>query len=50
MAVGTWDRSIPYAEMAARETELADVIVPALEAATPGSGTCLNGASFHHNN
>lgn len=46
IVLADWDWTIPYSEMAARETELTDTIVPALEAVTPGSGTYLNEANF----
>lgn len=41
-----WDWSVPRVEMLAQHRELTDVIVPALMAATPGSGTYANEADF----
>ncbi|KAK5992006.1 Bifunctional decalin synthase calF [Cladobotryum mycophilum] len=46
IVVGPWDWKVPRSQMLAREDELTNVITPALEAATPGSGTYLNEANF----
>jgi len=44
--VGPWDWTVPWTEMLAREDELTNDLMPALEAVTPGSGTYLNEANF----
>lgn len=41
-----WDWTVPRSEMERRQRVLADEITPALDAATPGSGTYLNEANF----
>ncbi|KAI9048465.1 hypothetical protein LZ554_007300 [Drepanopeziza brunnea f. sp. 'monogermtubi'] len=46
IVVADWDWTIPYSTMVAREAELTERVVPALEAVTPGSGTYLNEANF----
>lgn len=46
IVVGPWNYSLPRTEMLNRLEELTGVITPALEAATPGSGTYLNEANF----
>lgn len=50
LAIAPWDWTVPRSVMAAREHELADVITPALDAVTPGSGTYLNEANFRQHN
>ncbi|KAK0702405.1 hypothetical protein B0H67DRAFT_614299 [Lasiosphaeris hirsuta] len=50
IVVGPWDYTIPRADMLTRLNELTNVITPALEAATPGSGTYLNEANFQQAN
>jgi len=50
IVVGYWDYERPRAEMEAKEAVLTNVISPALEAATPGSGTYLNEANFRQKN
>lgn len=46
MVMAPWDWTKPYTEMATYQDEVADVIMPALEAATPGSGTYSNEGNF----
>lgn len=46
VVTGTWDWSIPWDEMLRRQDELTNVVDPALEAVTPGSGTYMNEANF----
>jgi FAD/FMN-containing dehydrogenase len=46
LIVGSWDWSVPRAEMVAHEAELMGEIMPALVAATPGSGIYLNEGNF----
>ena len=41
-----WNSTLPLEENVARENELTDVIIPQLDAVTPGSGTYLNEANF----
>jgi len=50
IVVGAWDYTVPRANMLTRLDELTNVITPALEAATPGSGTYLNEANFRQSN
>ena len=42
--IGLWDWTIPRSEMLARKSYMADVVTPAMEAATPDSGAYLNEA------
>lgn len=42
----TWDFSAPWAEMLARQDVLTNVVMPRIEAATPGGGAYLNEANF----
>jgi FAD/FMN-containing dehydrogenase len=44
--VKTWDFSIPRAEMEAYQTNLTEIVMPQIEAATPGGGAYLNEANF----
>jgi hypothetical protein len=46
IVVGPWDWTVPRSVMLSRQAELTNVITPALDAATPGSGTYLNEANF----
>ncbi|KAI1817356.1 hypothetical protein GGS20DRAFT_582494 [Poronia punctata] len=46
IVIGEWDFAVPRSEMAARQDELTDAIMPALKAVTPGSGSYLNEANF----
>ncbi|KAH8895709.1 FAD-binding domain-containing protein [Thozetella sp. PMI_491] len=45
MVLGNWNWTIPYQQMAERETVLVDQITPELVRLTPGSGTYLNEAN-----
>lgn len=45
VTISLWDWTIPRSEMLARKSYLADVITPAMEAATPESGAYLNEAN-----
>ncbi|OCL04327.1 putative FAD-dependent isoamyl alcohol oxidase [Glonium stellatum] len=42
IAISFWDWTIPRSDMLARKEHLVDVILPSIDAATPGSGTYLN--------
>ncbi|ROV86998.1 hypothetical protein VMCG_10819 [Cytospora schulzeri] len=42
----TWNFSAPWAEMVARQDVLTNVVMPKIEAATPGGGAYLNEANF----
>ncbi|KAI3327076.1 FAD-binding domain-containing protein [Xylariaceae sp. AK1471] len=44
--VKTWDFTIPRAEMEAYQTNLTEIVMPQIEAATPGGGAYLNEANF----
>ncbi|KAK1766009.1 hypothetical protein QBC33DRAFT_123457 [Phialemonium atrogriseum] len=46
LIIAAWDWTVPRSVMAEREAVLVGKITPALEAATPGSGTYLNEANF----
>lgn len=46
IVVGPWSWKVPFEEMQAREQELTGVIMPRLEAATPGSGIYLNEGNY----
>ncbi len=50
IVVGPWDWTIPWSDMLARETELTDSVMPALQSATPGAGMYLNEANFREPN
>ncbi|ETS73449.1 hypothetical protein PFICI_15054 [Pestalotiopsis fici W106-1] len=42
----SWDFNVPREEMLLRQAKLTDVVMPEIEAATPGGGAYLNEASF----
>lgn len=42
----TWNFSAPWADMVARQDVLTNVVMPKIEAATPGGGAYLNEANF----
>ncbi|KAK8081386.1 hypothetical protein PG996_000167 [Apiospora saccharicola] len=42
----TWDFGAPWADMVARQDVLTNVVMPRIEAATPGGGAYLNEANF----
>ncbi|KAI0970362.1 hypothetical protein F4678DRAFT_436568 [Xylaria arbuscula] len=46
IVIGEWDFTLPRAEMVSRQYELTNSVMPALKAATPGSGSYLNEADF----
>ena len=46
VVTGAWDWSVPWEDMLRRQDELNNVVDPALQDATPGSGTYLNEANF----
>jgi hypothetical protein len=45
-----WDFTVPREKMVEKENELTNILIPQLEAVTPGSGAYLNEADFQQRN